>query len=245
MRQFSFLVRRAAVRSGPVVALLALLLGLSGWFCYDSIWLYPSFIHAWAQADWLAIVLKARARGYDFFSSRHLQSSYHRWCEGGRFPGAGLLRRPAHGLHRPRCARPDAGRHAGVRPGRAAGFVWASAPGEWPAPERRRGGAAHRLRAYLKCYLRLCGGGRVPGHYGGLATAGYQRPPEPVAHPAGARPLSGATSGFAKALPIGLFRCQYRLGLGTGCGFGSFVLSLSHSSVDTPPNGHQPHIHDD
>ena len=67
MRQFSFLVRRAAVRSGPVVALLALLLGLSGWFCYDSIWLYPSFIHAWAQADWLAIALKSGARGYDFF----------------------------------------------------------------------------------------------------------------------------------------------------------------------------------
>jgi hypothetical protein len=67
MRQFSFLARWEAAHSGPVVALLALLLGLSGWFYHDSIELYPSFIHAWAQADWLAIALKFRARGYDFF----------------------------------------------------------------------------------------------------------------------------------------------------------------------------------
>ncbi|MDO7849851.1 hypothetical protein Q5H92_26055 [Hymenobacter sp. M29] len=29
--------------------------------------MYPSFNHAWAQADWLAIALQFRARGYDFF----------------------------------------------------------------------------------------------------------------------------------------------------------------------------------
>ncbi|WP_310398080.1 hypothetical protein [Hymenobacter sp.] len=48
-------------------ALLSLLLALSGWFYHDSIRLYPSFFHAWAQADWLAIALQFRARGYDFF----------------------------------------------------------------------------------------------------------------------------------------------------------------------------------
>ena len=42
-------------------------MGLCGWFYYDSIGSNPAFNHAWAQADWFAMALKFRARGYDFF----------------------------------------------------------------------------------------------------------------------------------------------------------------------------------
>ena len=55
-----------AGRAAPA-ALLALLLVLSTWLYRDSIGLYPSFKHAWAQADWLALALQFRARGYDFW----------------------------------------------------------------------------------------------------------------------------------------------------------------------------------
>ncbi|MDO7853699.1 hypothetical protein [Hymenobacter convexus] len=47
--------------------LLGLLLALSAWLYTGFMGLYPSFNHAWAQADWLAIALQFRARGYDFF----------------------------------------------------------------------------------------------------------------------------------------------------------------------------------
>ncbi|MBF9143862.1 glycosyltransferase family 39 protein [Hymenobacter properus] len=47
--------------------LLGLLLALSGWLYAGFLGLYPSFNHAWAQADWLAIALQFRVRGYDFF----------------------------------------------------------------------------------------------------------------------------------------------------------------------------------
>ena len=57
---------RRAGRAAPA-ALLALLLALSAWLYRDSIGLYPSFKHAWAQADWLALALQFRARGYDFW----------------------------------------------------------------------------------------------------------------------------------------------------------------------------------
>lgn len=67
MRTSFGLARRTAGRAAAPGALLALLLVLSGWFYHDSIGLYPSFNHAWAQADWLAIALKFRGRGYDFF----------------------------------------------------------------------------------------------------------------------------------------------------------------------------------
>ncbi|MCC3151464.1 hypothetical protein Q3A66_02680 [Hymenobacter sp. BT770] len=49
------------------LTLLALLLALSVWLYHDSIGLYPSFNHAWSQADWLAIAIKFRERGYNFF----------------------------------------------------------------------------------------------------------------------------------------------------------------------------------
>jgi hypothetical protein len=47
--------------------LLGLLLTLSGWLYTGFLGLYPSFNHAWAQADWLALALQYRTRGYDFF----------------------------------------------------------------------------------------------------------------------------------------------------------------------------------
>ena len=52
---------------GAPALLLGLLLGLSGWLYAGFLGLYPSFNHAWAQADWLAIALQFRARGYHFF----------------------------------------------------------------------------------------------------------------------------------------------------------------------------------
>ena len=57
-------------RLSLLVQLLAaggVLMGLCGWFYYDSIGSNPAFNHAWAQADWFAMALKFRARGYDFF----------------------------------------------------------------------------------------------------------------------------------------------------------------------------------
>ena len=67
MSGFSFLSRQAVARGVAPGTLLALLLVLSVWFYHDSIGLYPSFNHAWSQADWLAIAIKFRERGYNFF----------------------------------------------------------------------------------------------------------------------------------------------------------------------------------
>jgi len=44
-----------------------LLVGLSVWLYAPSIGLPPSHYHAWAQADWLALALNFRQRGFDFF----------------------------------------------------------------------------------------------------------------------------------------------------------------------------------
>ena len=44
-----------------------LLAGLSAWLYRDTLALPPSFHHAWAQADWLALALNFRQRGFDFF----------------------------------------------------------------------------------------------------------------------------------------------------------------------------------
>jgi hypothetical protein len=49
------------------LALLLLLVALSSWLYSPSIALMPSHYHAWAQADWLALALNFRQRGFDFF----------------------------------------------------------------------------------------------------------------------------------------------------------------------------------
>ena len=67
MSSFPFLSKQALGRGVAPGTLLALLLALSVWFYHDSIGLYPSFNHAWSQADWLAIAIKFRERGYNFF----------------------------------------------------------------------------------------------------------------------------------------------------------------------------------
>ena len=55
-------------RSGwQAAGLLALLGGLSAGLYGRTVWLPPIFHHAWAQADWLALALNFRARGFDFF----------------------------------------------------------------------------------------------------------------------------------------------------------------------------------
>lgn len=46
-------------------ALFALLVGLSVWLYHPTLTLPPSFHHTWAQADWLALALNFRQRGFD------------------------------------------------------------------------------------------------------------------------------------------------------------------------------------
>lgn len=57
--------RPQAIVVGLGVALLVV--GLSAWLYAPTIWLLPSHYHAWAQADWLALALNFRQRGFDFF----------------------------------------------------------------------------------------------------------------------------------------------------------------------------------
>jgi hypothetical protein len=57
--------RPQAVAVGLGVALFVL--GLSVWLYAPTIRLLPSHHHAWAQADWMALALNFRQRGFDFF----------------------------------------------------------------------------------------------------------------------------------------------------------------------------------
>lgn len=86
MGSFFFWARRIKNGRGAEWPLLALLLALSGWWYRDSIFLYPSFNHAWAQADWLAIALNFRARGYDFFHPATFNLLTDQGVTGAGFP---------------------------------------------------------------------------------------------------------------------------------------------------------------